>query len=159
MTQAEQTPSLRWPQPTGGSMSTSPEEHGEGQALLFADGIPGFPTLRNFVLSDLADTGVFQELRSLDDPEFSMIVCVPWLFFPDYAPELTDEEQDELQIFDPEQAILFCPVTVDLEVEGGRIYVNLLGPFVVNADTLRGRQLVLTDSGYPVRAELDLSAA
>jgi flagellar assembly factor FliW len=141
-------------------MSTTPEEQtGDPKSLVFTDGIPGFPTLRRFTLSDLAGTGVFQELRSRDDPDFSMIVCVPWLFFPDYAPELTEEEQDELQIFDPEQAILFCPVTVDLEADGGRIFVNLLGPFVVNAETLRGRQLVLTDSGYPVRAELDLSAA
>jgi len=158
MTQPDPTPRLRWPESTGGSMSTSATERDE-QVLQFTDGIPGFPNLRRFTLVDLADTGVFQELRSLDDPEFSMIVCVPWLFFPDYAPELTDEEQEELQIHDPEQAILFCPVTVDLETEGGRIYVNLLGPFVVNAETLRGRQLVLTDSGYPVRAELDLSAA
>jgi flagellar assembly factor FliW len=134
-------------------------EHDPDQVLVFADGIPGFPNLRHFVLSDLADTGVFQELRALEDPGFSMTVCVPWLFFPDYAPELTEEEQNELQIFDPEQAILFCPVTVDLEEEGGRIYVNLLGPFVVNSETRRGRQLVLIDSGYPVRAELDMSAA
>jgi flagellar assembly factor FliW len=126
--------------------------------LHFADGIPGFPELTRFVLSDIADQGVFQELRSLDDPAFTMIVCVPWLFFPDYAPELTEDEQEELQIFDPEQAILFCPVTVDLE-DGGKIFVNLLGPFIVNATTLRGRQLVLTNSSYPVQAELDLSAA
>lgn len=130
----------------------------QDRVLQFADGIPGFPTLRRFTLSDLAKPGVFQELHSLDDPDFSMIVCVPWLFFPDYAPELTEEEQEELQIFDPEKAILFCPVTVELE-DGGKIFVNLLGPFVVNADTLRGRQLVLTESGYPTRAELDLSAA
>ena len=141
-------------------MSTPPEDQtDERQVLVFADGIPGFPELHHFALSDLADTGVFQELLSLDDPGFAMIVAVPWLFFPDYAPELTEEEQEELQIFDPEQAIVFCPVTVDLEESGGRIYVNLLGPFVVNSETLRGRQLVLTDSGYPVRAELDLSAA
>ena len=138
---------------------SAPPEHDESKVMVFTDGIPGFPGLHQFVLTDLADTAVFQELRSLDDPDFSMIVCVPWLFFPDYAPELTDEEQHELQIFDPEKAILFCPVTVDLETDGGRIYVNLLGPFVVNAETQRGRQLVLTDSDYPVRAELDLSAA
>lgn len=146
-------PELPWPGNEEVTMSTP-----DDRILQFVDGIPGFPMLKRFVLSDIAKPGVFQELRSLDDPDFTMTVCVPWLFFPDYAPELTDEEQEELQIWDPEQAIIFCPVTVDLE-GGGRIFVNLLGPFVVNSETLRGRQLVLTDSEYPIRAELDMSRA
>lgn len=122
----------------------------------FSDGIPGFPELHRFVLIDIADGGAFQELRSVDDPSISMIVCVPWIFFPDYAPELAEADQQDLGIDQADDAVLFCPVT--LEQNSERVHVNLFGPFVVNAKTRRGRQLVLTDSGYPLRAPLELGA-
>ena len=125
--------------------------------LTFNDGIPGFPELRRFMLLELVEDGAFQELRSPDDPDFAMIVCMPWLFFPDYAPELGDDAQEELSINEPEDAVVFCPVTLD--ESGDRIYVNLLGPFVVNAATRVGRQVVLSDSDYPVRAPIELGSA
>jgi len=125
--------------------------------LVFDDGIPGFPGLHRFVLVDVVPDGAFQELRSVEDPNVSMIVCVPWLFFPDYAPALGDEDRAELGIERPTEAVVFCPVTLDEDRD--RVYVNLFGPFVVNAATRRGRQLVLTDSGYPLRAPLELRPA
>jgi flagellar assembly factor FliW len=128
-----------------------------GTELLFTDGIPGFPDLHRFVLVDVVPDGAFQELRSVEDPSVSMIVCVPWLFFPDYAPEVPEDDREELDLRDPEEAVVFCPVTLDDARDA--IYVNLFGPFVVNASSRRGRQLVLTDSGYPLRARLELESA
>jgi len=136
---------------------TEPITAPEGAELVFDDGIPGFPDLHRFVLVDVVEDGAFQELRSVDDPTVSMIVCVPWLFFPDYAPEVPEDDRTELDLRDPEDAVVFCPVTLDEQRDA--IYVNLFGPFVVNSSTRRGRQLVLTDSGYPLRARLDLEPA
>ena len=126
----------------------------DDRVLTFEEGIPGFPQLREFVLVELGGEGLFRELRSVEEPDVAMIVCVPWSFFPGYAPELSDDEQADLGLERPEDAVVFCPVTLD--AANDRVYVNLLGPFVVNTATRRGRQLVLTDSGYPVRAELEL---
>ena len=125
--------------------------------LVFADGIPGFPDLHRFVLVDVVEDGAFQELRSVDDPAVSMIVCIPWLFFPEYAPEVPEDDQVELDLRNPDDAVVFCPVTLDDARDA--IYVNLFGPFVVNNQTRRGRQLVLTDSGYPLRARVELRSA
>jgi flagellar assembly factor FliW len=125
--------------------------------LRFAEGIPGFPDLRRFTLLELAPDGAFQLLQSLDDPDIAMVVSVPWLFFPDYAPELGEAEQRDLGIDSPEEAVLFCPVAID--PDGETVYVNLLGPFVVNQRTNQGRQVVLADSSLPVRAPVSLTAA
>ena len=125
--------------------------------LVFDDGIPGFPTLHRFALSDVVEDGAFQELRSLDDPSVAFIVCHPWLFFPDYAPVVSDEDRELLEIADPEQAVLFCPVTID--EQRNKVFVNLFGPFLVNAQSRRGRQLVLSDSDYPLRAPIELLEA
>ena len=119
-------------------------------ALVFDEGIPGFPDARQFVLSEFDRGGDFRVFQNLDDPDLAMVVAVPWLFFPDYSPELTDMEQRGLELEAPEDATVFCSVTFD--EQGG--YMNLLGPFIVNSRTLRGRQIVLTDQDYPVRAVL-----
>jgi flagellar assembly factor FliW len=127
------------------------------QALFFGDGIPGFPGLRRFTLVELAGDGAFQLLQSLDDPDVAMVVSVPWLFFPDYAPDLGEDEQRELGIDSPEDAVVFCPVVIDPAEE--TVHMNLLGPFVVNPRTKRGRQVVLADSSLPVRAAVKLPTA
>ncbi len=129
----------------------------EGSVITFPGGIPGFPDDERFVLVEEFEDGVFQRLQSLDDPGVAMYVCVPWLFFPDYAPVLTDAEQDELDIASAMDALVFCPVTLDPDNE--TVYVNLLGPFVVNAETRRGRQLVLAGSDYSTRASVRDPAA
>jgi len=39
------------------------------------------------------------------------------------------------------------------------VYVNLLGPFVVNVATRVGRQFVLNDTDWPLRARVDIGQA
>ena len=123
----------------------------EAEVLVFEDGIPGFPDHHRFQLVDFVDEAAFQLLQSVDEDNMAMIVCSPWLSFPDYAPEITDDDEAGLGLDGPDEAIVFCPVTI----EGpDNAYANLLGPFVVNSTTLQGRQVVLVDSAYEVRTAL-----
>jgi len=123
--------------------------------LTFPDGIPGFSSLRRWALVELIDDGAFQMLRSLDEPAVEIPVAVPWLFFPDYAPAIDDADQDALGLETADDAVVFCAV----KLAGGKAYMNLMGPFIVNTRTLVGRQVVLADSSYPLRAELPLAVA
>lgn len=131
-----------------GSLATAMSD-----TLLFDEGIPGFPDARSFALTEIEGGGEFRMFQSLDDPDLSMVVAVPWLFFPDYAPELTDVEQKGLELETAEDAMVFCSVTID----EGAAYMNLLGPFIVNSRTRQGRQVVLTDQEYPIRAGIAAS--
>lgn len=140
-----------------GPVSNESTMVGEDRPLQFEDGIPGFPDARRFVVAELVDEGAFQILQCVDDPALSMVVAVPWLFFPDYTLELTDVDQLGLELESQEDAIVFCTVTLDGEHKTA--YMNLLGPFVVNVRTRRGRQIVLTDQDYPLRAPLPLNVA
>lgn len=124
--------------------------------LTFPDGIPGFPTATRWVLTDLVEDGAFQLLQSVEDPDLAMVVGIPWLFFPDYAPDLDDTEVRALGISRPEDAVLFCSVTVP--EEGQSPTMNLLGPFVVNRHTNVGRQVVLGVDDTQVRTPLPLGA-
>jgi len=127
-------------------------------ALEFPDGIPGLPGATSFVLESMseasADDAVFELLRSTDN-SVSLIVTQPWTLFPDYAPDLADEDLAEIGIERPEDVTIFCSVTLD-QAEGC-VYVNLLGPFVVNVTARVGRQFVLADTQWPLRARVDIS--
>lgn len=124
-------------------------------ALSFPDGIPGFPGAHRFVVQDLVEDGAFQLLTALDVEGLELVVAVPWLFFPDYSPEVGAQDQDDLGLESPEDALVFCAVT--LPEDDGPPTMNLLGPFVVNRHTRVGRQVVLDDAEQtPVRAPLEL---
>ncbi len=125
-----------------------------GRVLRFPDGIPGFGQLRSFELLSLGEDNVFQLLQSTDDADVSMVVVTPWLFFPDYEIDLSDEDRDELALESPGDAVVLSPVT--LAAEERTIYLNLVGPFVVNPRTGEGRQVVLVDSDQPLRAPVSL---
>lgn len=117
--------------------------------LRFSDGIPGFPGAAHFALSDLTEDGTFQLLTCLDDPELTIVVASPWLFFPDYAPDVPNADVDSLGLEDPSEVALFCSVVADDDED--RIALNLRAPFVANARTLAARQVVL-DEDLPLRA-------
>ena len=46
---------------------------------------------------------------------------------------------------------------VTLAPEDDTVFLNLMGPFVVNRHTMQGRQLVLADSDHPTRAAVRLA--
>ena len=139
--------------------STDQSEHKAlfEKSLHFPDGLPGLPDLEHFVIVELREDGAFQQLQSLDTVDVSMIVCVPWLFFPDYAPVLSDIEQAELGLETADDAVLFVPVSFD--PDSRQMFLNLLGPFVVNSKTRKGRQLVLTGTSYTTRTPIQLPEA
>lgn len=122
--------------------------------MQFPAGIPGFPGVRRFALRALVTDSAFQLLESVDDDSVSMVVARPWLFFPNYAPDIDDEDQDELGLENAEDALVFCPVSIDRDA--GQFHINLRGPFVVNIKTNEGRQVVL-DESIPVRAVIEVS--
>lgn len=130
----------------------------EEKVITFPDGIPGLPGCRRFALFDLAPDSAFQLLQSVDDPAISMIVTVPWLFFADYAPEMSDVEQANLEVRGPEDVVVLCSVVMSPD-QKDTVFLNLMGPFVVNPTTRRGCQLVLAGSGYPLRAPVTLPKA
>jgi flagellar assembly factor FliW len=126
----------------------------DGQVLTFPDGIPGFPGMRRWRLSEAVEDSAFQLLECLDAPELTMVVAIPWLFFPDYALDLDDDDAAALGLTSMEDAVVFASVTVP-EADGAPT-MNLLGPFVVNRHTLVGRQVIVDAAADRVRTPLPI---
>ena len=134
----------------------STDEVADPPVLRFADGIPGFGGARGFMLSDLTEDGTFQLLTCVEDPELSIVVAIPWLFFPDYAPDLPETDRRSLQIEEPTDAVVFCAVTADEDAD--QLVVNLRAPFIANAATRAARQVILDDEALPLRAPVAAGA-
>jgi len=110
--------------------------------------MPGFPAHREFVLVRLNDDGLLYAFTSVEDPELRFLVAPPEPFFPDYAPEIDESTFAALNTKDPDRLLLMVVITAGVD----ETTANLLAPIVVDRDTLRAQQVVLTGSGLPVRA-------
>ncbi|NLW09743.1 MAG: flagellar assembly protein FliW, partial [Firmicutes bacterium] len=72
---------------------------------------------------------------------------------PDYEIELDDTVTEELELTAPEDVLLLAIVTIP----PGRpedATVNLQAPLVLNTARRRGSQVIIADSGYPLRLRL-----
>jgi flagellar assembly factor FliW len=123
------------------------------QALSFTEPLPGFPGHRDYVLVTADASGVLFWLQSVapEGPRF-LTVSAP-AFFPDYAPALPASVLDELGLADRSAAQVYCLVTV-LDGDVATATANLRAPVVVDGDTARARQVVLTDGLHAIRRPL-----
>lgn len=122
----------------------------ESKIVSVPDGLLGFPDVVRFAVVDAGDDATYFWLQAVDDPQLAFLAAVPWAFFPDYAPVLSDADQEALGLTRPEDAALFCLLTITDDA----VTANLLGPLVVNTATGIGRQVVLGDSDYSTRTVL-----
>ncbi len=112
--------------------------------------MPGFPDLTRFALVRLDAEGLLCSLRSVEDPDLRFLVVPPHLFFPDYAPEISDETVAALGIESAEEVLTLVVVNPG---DGGGATANLLAPVIINTRTRHAGQVVL-DEEQPVRAPL-----
>ena len=131
----------------------------EVKQLTFPAGLPGFPELQRFALQKWVEDPEmpYSVLVSLDDPNIRFLVAPPEVFFPDYAFEMSDADAASLQMESSEDALVLVFITVPEQPHNAT--ANLLGPVVINTKTLVGAQIVLAESGMPVKQPLVASAA
>ncbi len=120
------------------------------QALSLTEPLLGFPGYRDYVLVAADAAGALCWLQSVA-PEGPRFLTVPApAFFPDYAPELPGPALTELDLTGSAAAELYCLVSVP-SGDVASATANLRAPVVVNRDTHRARQVVLTDALHPIR--------
>jgi len=115
--------------------------------------MPGFPAHRKFVLVRLNDDGLLYAFTSVDDPSLRFLVAPPEPFFPDYAPEIENEVFAALNTRDPDRLLVMVVITAGVN----ETTANLLAPIIVDRDSHRAMQIVLTGSRMPVRAVMNRS--
>ena len=110
--------------------------------------MPGFPAHQQFVLVRLNDEGLLYAFTSIQDPELRFLVAPPEPFFPDYAPEIENQVLAALNTKDPDRLLVMVVITAGVN----ETTANLLAPIIVDRDSRRAMQVVLSDAKMPVRA-------
>jgi flagellar assembly factor FliW len=123
----------------------------EASVYHFEQGIPGFEHLQKFVFEQLDEEIPMLLLKSVDEPEISMIVN-PFVFFPNYEWELSESAKQELSIETENQLGIWSVVTI--AESSAQATVNLLAPIVVNHELKLGKQLILHNSPYSARTPI-----
>lgn len=117
-------------------------------------GIIGFPEARTMELIYNPEETPFMWLRCAEDHALNFIVIEPQACFPDYAPEISDEDAERLEIVGTDDALVLCIVNFKPD-EPEQATANLIGPILINRRTLEARQVVVSNFGdYSARQPL-----
>lgn len=127
-----------------GKMEIQPDK-----VLHIQGGLLGFPGSQLFALLDHAEGSPFKWLQSLDEGELAVPVCDPKLFFPDYHIRIKRDELASLRVKRAEELVIL--VILSLQNEPKEMTANLLGPVIIHAERLIGRQIVLKDAPYSTK--------
>ncbi len=118
------------------------------QVYLFAQGIVGFPHLKNFVLVEDNESSMHW-LQSLDDDEIAFVLIEPTQFLEPYPVRLSIDELRILKAADLEDLHTYVILTLPGIAE--EITANLKAPIFLNKDHNIGGQVILTQCDHSSR--------
>ena len=124
----------------------------EEKILYFERGILGFEDCKRYAILYDNESGERPEiswLQSLDEPGLSIPVISPFLIKPDYNPTVEDELLNTIGDVTPESLVVLVSVTVPADIS--KISANLRAPFVINADTKKGCQVIVENTEYEIK--------
>ena len=119
-----------------------------GDVLMFAEGLPGYESARQFVLLDVPDQAPLKVLHAVNASEPCFLVVDPKSVLPTYRYELTDSDRQRLGAKDDSTLLWLAMVIVD---DAGTVAVNLRAPIVINPERMTGRQVMPNACVYPLR--------
>ncbi len=108
-------------------------------------GLLGFEQIKRYVLLANPEEAPFQWLQVLDDPNLAFLVVSPFEVYPEYQPDVAEDDVQFLELRQPQDALVYNIVTLR---GAGRATVNLKGPIILNRQTLIGKQVVIMNAAH-----------
>jgi len=125
----------------------------ERQHIHFPAGILGFENLRDYVLLDALQQP-FYWLQSMDVHEIAFVLIEPNIFRPDYQPDVSPLELEEIELSpeDKENSLIFSIVTIPENQE--EMTANLQGPIILNRKLHIARQCISENDKWKTRHKI-----
>ncbi|MHB8621350.1 MAG: flagellar assembly protein FliW [Chloroflexota bacterium] len=118
------------------------------QIVTFEAGLIGLPQLKVFALIEDETSLPIRLLQCVSVPEFVFVVINPFTVYPEYDIEISDDDAASLGVKSPADVLVLAIVTIPEDVRF--VTANLLSPLVINMRTKRGKQILLSDTDYPI---------
>jgi len=123
--------------------------YAESDVINFPWGLPGFPSLRRWLVLCVDSQPAYVWLQSLEDLKVAIPAADPWAIFRDYDPKLPPYAFIALDVKEATDFTLLCVVVVTPHAE--ELTMNLMAPIVINLRSRNARQVVLDGSAYSVK--------
>ncbi|MDA7822835.1 flagellar assembly protein FliW [Opitutales bacterium] len=136
--------------------------HGEKSAqhshmIDVSGGLFGFPDIKEMELFYDQEELPFMWLREGGQEGLAFIVIEPGGIIPDYTVEISDNDVDYLKVTGADDTMILNIITLPSE-GNSKISVNLVGPVIVNRNTLVAKQCIINNhEKYSARHILDLA--
>ena len=130
-----------------GEESNNPEMTGETESrnqITLPQGLFGFPEIRSMDLVYDKEELPFMWLREEKKDGLAFIVLEPGGIIPNYSVEIADSDVGILGITGPEDTLILNIVTLPPD-QSGKIFLNLVGPIIVNRATLVAKQCIINN--------------
>lgn len=122
------------------------------QVITFESGLIGLPQLKVFALIEDEESLPIRLMQCISVPEFVFVVINPFAIYPDYDIEISDDDAVELGVKSAADVLVLSIVTIPDDLRF--VTANLLSPIVVNMRTKRAKQLLLSDTDYPINYKI-----
>jgi flagellar assembly factor FliW len=127
----------------------------ETSELRLPIGLLGFEHIKDYVLLANPEEEPFGWLQVRGDDSLAFVVIDPFLFVPNYQPDIPQADVEFLGLKKPNDAALLNIVTIH---GPHKATVNLKGPVVINRHTHIGKQVVLVNAAdYSVHHPLPVA--
>ncbi len=123
--------------------------YNEDDVITFPLGVLGFLKLKRYLLLQNEAYGPMTLMVSLENLDLHFPLLEPKRFCPDYSPNITKRDLNELSAENPQSLQMYSIVTIQ---ENARMATaNLSAPILVNKERKIGKQLVLLDDRYSTK--------
>ena len=127
--------------------NSSDAELGTRNEVSLPQGLFGFPDIRSMELVFDKEELPFMWLREQVQDGLAFVVLEPGGIVQNYSVEISDADIQILGITGSEDTMILNIVTISSE-HPGKISLNLVGPIIVNRNTLVAKQCIITDSTF-----------
>lgn len=125
----------------------------ETRVITFLSPIFGFDKLTRYVILDHSEDSPFKWLQSVEDADLAFVVTNPKFFGIHYEFAISEEIANQLGIKAAEDALVLTIVNIPQD-NPGKMTANLLGPVILNQNTMAAMQIVLSDTDFSTKTRL-----
>jgi len=127
-------------------------EYDETRLITFTEGILGFTQYRRYILIEHEANSRFRWLHSVENENLAFVLTDPLQVAPEYKAHVKKEDIADLDLKSLDKAAVLCIVNIGKGCKS--VTVNLLGPIIINTDTMKAKQIILMESHYSIKQNI-----
>lgn len=128
----------------------------ENKVIKIVQPMPGFESLKRYVILDHDEEGLFKWFQAVDDPAVSFLLTDPALYKNDYNVQIRKEDLNLLGTTDLSGVVVL--VTVQVDTEKNVMNLNLRGPVIFDSTNMTAMQFIVDKEEYECQYSVPLQA-